>query len=189
VSCQPNLLPADPRACSPGPPLGYCSRQSGNRRAGVEWCRGGGPWIHLRPPALRNTRTRLVYWVTALEQQGGTLRTQYYSPHITDGRHGIRSPRPRHLRVAVAPSVAVGRYGRRAGPTTQRPSQHAHVPHRAPADGQDPPSGAGAMLWPAWLESEVGRTGVNTELGRIRAEMAHETFYSFLFYPLFPSSI
>jgi hypothetical protein len=41
------------------------------------------------------------------------------------------------------------------------------------------------MLWPARLESEVGRTGVNTELGRIRAETAHETFYSFLFYPLF----
>ena len=110
--------------------MGYCSRQSGNRRAGVEWCRGGGPWIHLRPPALRSTRTRLVYWVTALEQQGGTLRTQYYSPHITDGRHGIRSPRPRHLHAAVAPSVADGRCGRRVGPTTQRLSQHAHAPHR-----------------------------------------------------------
>jgi hypothetical protein len=41
------------------------------------------------------------------------------------------------------------------------------------------------MLWPTRLESEVGRTGVNTEMGWIRAEMAHETFYSFLFYPLF----
>jgi hypothetical protein len=57
---------------------------------------------------------------------------------------------------------------------------------RAPlANGQGPPGGAGAMLWPTRLESEVGRTGVNTEMGWIRAEMAHETFYSFLFYPLF----
>jgi hypothetical protein len=31
----------------------------------------------------------------------------------------------------------------------------------------------------------LGRADVNTELGRIRAETAHETFYSFLFYPLF----